>query len=797
MLWPLATTAAAIDSAPDTAAEETRAANSSSLPSVVVTARFKKEREIETPISMTVLDGENLSDSHISEARDLPEKVAGLTVVVPNPRLTTLGIRGLSSNAYNDGLESSVGLFVDGVYMGKQGFSIFDLVDIDRIEVLRGPQGTLFGKNTTAGALLIHTREPSETYESTLEASVGNYLSRQMRGTVSGPLADEELSGRLTGYLTLRNGMIENRTNGELQNDRDRKGLRGQLLWKPSDDLKGRFIFEYGGIDERCCSYPLVAPQRAVVLARDEYMEYWRPSLNAYDRIADGDEPLHVNVRQLGASAEWVWTLSPRQQVTSITAWRDWQFQPQTGDNTALRLVTGGTTNGQSQFTQELRLASRFESFDLTTGLFLMHQDTGGREDAYLHDQLSDWVFGGLIRQQAPFATQSNTGAALHVLIPVETLNGMTIRTPYSQKLDSAAAFGSMDWHLTPQWDLTVGLRYSKEWKSAIVSRTRTGGNPSASPLSLTDNLAPLGALIGQDLSGYTFKGLLDSVAGGDYARSNDYSEGDLSGQMALTYKLDPEHTLYASVARGYKSGGVNLGVTGNSVKPIFKPETATSYEVGSKNTFFNRRVSLSAAVYHTDIKDYQAFTFDDEQTLLPNPRMNNLLNVGAVTLDGVEIESTSLLFYGLFAHLGLAYNRAITGDFKNAPDEDTRTNTKDLSGQQLYNAPLWSGNVALEQMLPLADRFQGAVALEYSYRTETYGTVERGRATYIDAYGLANARFSLIDIDRVWQVTLWARNLLDKDYIATVQPLYGVGDYGAFAGDPRTVGMTMRFDFR
>jgi iron complex outermembrane receptor protein len=176
---------------------------------------------------------------------------------------------------------------------------------------------------------------------------------------------------------------------------------------------------------------------------------------------------------------------------------------------------------------------------------------------------------------------------------------------------------------------------------------------------------------------------------------------------------------------------------------------------------------------------------------------MTNLLNVGAVTLDGVELESTGILFYGLFAHLGLAYNRAITTDFKNAPNEDSRKNDKDLSGQQLYNAPLWSGNLGLEQMLPLSDAFQGAIALEYSYRTGTYGTVEHGRATYIDRYGLANARFSLVDINREWRVTLWVRNLLDQNYIAAVQPLYGVGDYGAFAGDPRTIGMTLRFDFR
>lgn len=765
------------------------------LPQVVVTARRQEERALAVPIALTVVDGAALADAGLRSVTDLQERVAGLVVTVPSPRLTSLTIRGLGSNAYNDGLEGSVGLFVDGVYLAHAGMSVFDFIDLDRIEVMRGPQGTLFGKNTTAGVVHVLTQPPRPYFSADVDSVVGNNGYRELRGTVTGPLADERLAGRLTGYWSQRDGFFNDLHDADQPNERARGSLRGQLLWTPHASLRGRLIAEYATLDEDCCVFPLVAPVRPAVSARDAYMEYRRSSTDPYDRVSDNDSPSRVESRLHSLSAAFEWDLAHGQQLSSLTAWRDWNNRALGVDGTSLELVDGDIRTRYRQFSQELRVNRQFENADAVVGLYYLRLDIHGSERAVLGADLTDWVFGGLIREQLPFATRANTGAALHLLVPPQTLAGTRIFTPYSQQTDSLAGFGSINWHLTDRLDLTTGLRYTYERKTAQVDRSRSGGNPGASPLSLTDNLAPLGALIGQDLGALTFAGLIDSVAGGSYTRADERSEGNYSGQLVASYKLTNKTMAYASVARGYKAGGINLGVIGDTLKPTFKPEIATAYELGSKGAFLDDRLSLALAAYHTDVRDYQALTFDEEVSFVADPRQTNLLNVSAVRLRGVELDGIALLPHGLTARAGIAYSRAITTDFKNAPDEDTRRNTKDLSGQPLYNAPTWSGNAGLEHTYRLTDTVQSHAALDYAFKSSYHATAERGRASFVDGHGLTHLRLGLRHASG-WDLGIWVRNLFDTEYLAAVYPLYGVGDYGAFAGDPRTYGINVRGAF-
>lgn len=779
------------------------------LEEVMVTARRREERAQDVPVSLAVLDGEALGKAGLTLPTDLQERVPGLIVSVPNARLTSYTIRGLGSSSANDGIESSVGLFLDGVYLGRQGLSMFDLIDLDRVEVLRGPQGTLFGKNTTAGAINLVTRAPTWDDETTIEATLGNAGARLLRGSASRVLVDNELAGRLTGYISRRDGLIENRYNGERLNARNRYGLRGQLLWAPTQGVSGRFIAEYGDTDEACCVYPLIAPVRRAVSARDEYMEYQRPSLNVYDRVTDSDQPTHTQMTQRALSAEFDVNLGERHKLTAISAYRNWYFLPLNDDATSLHLATTSTLNRHRQLSQELRIDSDFEHFDSVVGLYYLHQDLQGREVIELGDDIVGWVFGGLIRQNVlPFATESNTGPLLYAVIPPRTLDGMTITTAYGQVSDSAGGFASVNWHLTPWAELTTGLRYTHEWKRATVSRMREGGDPNATVLSAGDpGLALLDQALGTDLYSLGFGGLLDSVAGGPFERDNTREEGNYSGQLALSFKLAPDLMTYVSAARGYKGGGINLGVTGSTIQPTFKPEQATSIETGIKGRFFDRRLSAALTVYNTEVKDYQALTFDDEQTLLPNPRQTNLLNVGKVRLRGVELDSYGYAAPGLLLRGGMAYSDAVTLDFKNAPNEDralgiggVSTNAgalyRDLSGETLYNAPRWSGTAGAEYTWTAESGRELSAALDYAGRSGYWATVEHGRASYIHGYGIANVRAGWRSSDRQWEVTLWTRNLFNRQYTATVYPLYGVGDYGAFAGDPRTYGMTARLYF-
>ncbi len=766
------------------------------LAEVIVTARRREEGALQVPVSMAVVSGDDLAEAGLFRPQDIQQRTPGMTVSVASPRLTQYTIRGLGSTSQNDGMESSVGLFLDGVYLGRQGLSMFDLVDLDRVEVLRGPQGTLFGKNTTAGALNIATKLPSQTYEASLEGSLGDQAFRQARGSVTGPLVDGVLAGRLTGYVTQKQGQYTNRYDGSDLNEQNRYGVRGQLLWTPIDSLSARLIAEYGKQDETCCVYPLIV-YRDAVRARDEFMEYERASLNPYDRQADADTRTHSEVEQKAVSVELNWDYAEAQRLTSITAYRHWTAKPTSDDATSLELIPEtGIANDHRQFSQELRINIDDERYNATAGLFYLYQDLTGDERNILGKDIGGWTFGGIIRQALPFATVSNFGPVLYALIPPATLDGMRIDTDTYQKSHSAAAFGSVDWHLSEQFDLTTGLRYTHEWKDAGVLRTRTGGCPNCSVLAATNVLTPLGDLLGIDLRGATFDGLLDGVAGGDYERYTKRDEGNFSGQTALSYKPNDDTNAYVSIALGYKGGGINLGATGDSVPPTFKPEKALSYEIGLKNRWLANRLRTALAIYQTDVDDYQALTFDDEQTLIPNPRQINLLNVGKVRLRGAEAEAQGIAAPGLLLRASAAYNDAVTLDFPNAPDVETRQNTRDLSGETLYNAPRWTVSTGAEYSLRLREAFELYSGLDYYYRSGAWATVEHGEGSYIDAYDIVNARLGLRDAQRRWDVSAFVRNVFDERYLAAIYALYGVGDYGGTAGDERSYGVTLRFNF-
>jgi iron complex outermembrane receptor protein len=809
---PYATTIPVADPKPEDVAPPDQA-EKAVLGEVVVTARKKKERAQDVPISLSVLDGRALAEANLTLPTDLQERAPGLLVSVPNARLTSYTIRGLGSSSANDGIESSVGLFLDGVYLGRQGLSIFDLIDLDRVEILRGPQGTLFGKNTTAGAISIVTKAPTFDRETRVEGTLGSLDGRQLRAGYNDALIEGTLAARISGYWTEREGTIDNIDNGEKLNDRAKRGLRGQLFWIPGLNVTARFIAEYGFVNEHCCSFPLTAPVRPAVQNRDAYMEYHRVGTDYRERRTDSDAPTRSDMRQKALSGEINWEFSDRHKLTSITGWRDWFFLPLNDDATSLELASTSTLNQHRQVSQELRLASDFGFVDLVTGLYFLRQDLHGLERVILGRDLVGWVFGGLIRERVPFATESNTGPLLYTFIPRETLDGMTIDTQYGQLSTSAATFASANWHLTERLDLTTGLRYTYEWKSGDVVRHRYGGNPEASPLSTADPILPildeqfpvLADILGSDLQSFGFNGIVDDVAGGEYARSNKLQEGNYSGQIALSFKLTRDALVYGSVTRGYKGGGINLGFTGETIPPTFRPEEATSYEIGAKARLF-KRMAASLALYHTDVKDYQALTFDEEDTLLQNPRQINLLNVGSVRLRGVELEGYGYALPGLMLRGGAAFTDAITVEFPNAPNEDRQAGFgpvegmnlfKDLSGEVLYNAPRWTATAGAEYSYFFGNGLQPFAALDYSYRTGYWGTVEHGRASYIDGYDIVNARLGLRRSDRLWDVSLWMRNALDRDYVATVYPLYGVGDYGAIPADARTVGATLRVELR
>jgi iron complex outermembrane recepter protein len=794
----------AVQTLPQTPEAPKAESSAAQLDGVVVTARRKKEKIEVVPISMTVLNGDKLADAGLSRPQDIQEQVPNLVVSVPNARLTSYTIRGLGSSSANDGMESSVGLYLDGVYLGRQGLSIFDLVDLDRVEVLRGPQGTLFGKNTTAGVFNVVTKQPTQDFEAKAEAAAGNLGYTQYRGSLNGGLAGDWLAGRITGYSTRRDGTVDNLYDGRRLNNQHRDGARGQLLFTPAENISSRLIAEYGYTSEDGTAF-LLTNYSAKVRARDAYMEYQREPANPYNRVSNDDTRVHFYVRQQAVSNELNWTFSdfPATTLTSITAWRHWYFEPYNDDAMSLRVVPEtGYINDHRQLSQELRLATRVGPVELLGGAFFIRQDLDSNLRVLLGRDAVPWALGGVLRQNCGCdLTKSNSGPALDLVTPFENVEGTRQSTLAVQHSQSRALFGNTDWHITPEWDASLGLRYTEEDKSATVHRRRTqpgtNGNVNFNdPATLTQLPAELFRSIGiSDPRNVTLNLVLDQIAGADYDRDSRYSEGAWSGQFALGYQWLPNVRPYFTLAQGFKGGGINLGAISGSLSDTFKPETATSAELGVKSHFLRRRLTFNAAAYHTLVRDYQALTFDTEPRLLPNPILDNILNVGKVRLQGIEFDGTARPWRFLNLRLAASYSRAVTVDFKNAPNEDTGKSDKDLSGQRLFNAPILTGTAGIELRLPVASHLLGVFGLDESYRSNYYGTPERGRGSYQPGYALTNLTLGLRS-ERGIDVGLLVRNLFDRNYIAAINPLYGVGDYGAIVGDPRTVVLTARARF-
>ncbi|MFT4046236.1 MAG: TonB-dependent receptor [Solimonas sp.] len=734
--------AAAAPPVPDAAAASDDAQQG--LQEVVVTARRRTESAQDVPISMTVLDGDALDQAGLVRPQDIQYRVPNLVVSVPNTRLSSYTIRGLGSTSFNDGMESSVGLFLDGVYLGRQGLSIFDLVDLEQIEVLRGPQGTLYGKNTTAVAINITTRKPEQSFSANAEASFGDEDFRQYRGTVTGPLLDGTLAGRLTAYSTTREGTIHNvNTSGDAPptlNNWNKQGVRGQLLWTPTAALSGRFIAEYGRQNEHCCVFLSSSDAGKLVPLRDAAVGYDRLPANPYARLVDNDADTTTRVDQRALSAQFDYAFGERQTLTSITAWRHWHYVPATdGDGSGLDITPlAGVIDDHMQFSEELRFAGSWdETLDYTAGLYYLRQHLNGLERVWFGEDAAAW--------NSKEAVLRNAGAAAILLEPnidnivwPDILAGGGRLTSGVQRDDSRAAFAQVTWHATSRLSLTPGLRYTQERKNARVVRNLVDFAGYDPPPCQGEVVLILTCMYAQQQA---FDNLRTNALGGlengevyDYA--GDMEEINWSGQLSAGCRIADDVQAYASYAQGVKAGGFNLGVVNESSKPTFEPEKAQALELGLKSRFWRRRALANLALYQTRVTDYQALTYTPGEAIATVP--DNLVNGGKVRLRGIELETALRPTPHLNLRAAGAYNRAVYLEFPDAPraPEDTplppaAPTFQDLRGKPLYNAPLW---------------------------TATAGA--------------------------------------DYDYYSAVLANQGTGTYGVIPGDPRTWGITLRGNF-
>ncbi|WBH37745.1 Pesticin receptor [Pseudomonas aeruginosa] len=731
------------------------------LGKVTVTARRREEDSQKVPTPITVLGGETLEAQRISRVQDLQQVLPSVNVAYIHARQSSVAVRGIGNNPASDGLEGSAGIYLDNVYLGRPGMAVFDLLDIEQLELLRGPQGTLFGKNTTAGVLNISTRAPTFTAERTVEVSGGQDGYFQGRGTVSGPLG-ETLAGRLSAYRTRDDGCIKNIHDDNYLNGGERQGARGQLLFEPNEDFSLRWIADYNEEDSSNGSMVVYGAaerfwQRAALVGASPLRDPQRRKVNINGRQ-------HVSVHQGGSSLEANWNLAGGYRLTSISAYRYWHFTPANDEQLNVSAINDtGVEVHDRQFSQEIRLASPTGgAFDYVVGAYAFRQNLGNKT----------------FTSYGPLADLYLLGANLGALNDTYSKANGKIET------DSFALFAQGTWHLTERLDFTAGLRGTYEEKNAKVERFAPLGGAAVGGVGAAVRNGQLGAYDSGDLSQYNFAP---------------------SALLSLSYQFSDDLLGYASLSHGEKSGGVNLAVgsapSAGADSLLVGPERANDAELGLKSTLFDRRLLLNANLFWTGIHGYQATTL--YQAPGSTQLVQVLANAGSVRSRGLEFEATALPLRGLTLNFNGSYNDVTYLSFKDAPcpaEVSTRPGAPsscDLTGQRVVGASKWIANLNGEYQWRLDDRFQPYVSASYAYRSAAEGTLDNSDLSKIDGYALVNLAAGLrSDLgDGQLDTSVWLKNAFDKDYYLSAFASIN-GSYTASVGQPRTLGVSLRYDF-
>jgi len=759
-----------------TPADAVSDAGPNTLEPIVVTARLRQEDAQAVPISLSVVNSLAIEQTFSNNIAQVALLVPSVNYTSPNPRNTALTIRGLGSSVVaiaqsNDGLDPGVGFYVDQVYHGRPATAAFDFVDLDRIEVLRGPQGTLFGKNTTAGAINITSKAPTWQPEHAAEMSGGNDGYYQAKAYVSGPLRSDTLAGRVSAVITGRHGVLDNVTTGGENNDVHNDAARGQLLYAPSSAFRLRLTADYSKFDSNCCTQVYFGVGTTLKPAPRQYpalavgVGYAPPSLDPYDRLADIDAALRVATNEGGVAAIADWDLG-LVTLTSVSAWRWWNWDAANDrDYTRLSIQTlQHIPSRQDQYSQELRIGSNgSHAVDYTAGLYWYGQTLTGEPITVYGPLATYWLLGS-----AP-------------LYPANLLDGYGTDGHTRFHSDSYAAFGEATWHVTDRLAATGGLRYTQEEKNGRYDSTVSGG-------LATTNLQ----LIRAQLSILRPQSYTASVA-----------DGSPSGRVSLAYTWTDGIMTYASYARGEKSGGINMSglpLDANNQPAlrtaVVKPEHDTTVELGLKALLFDRRVSLNADVYNTRVRDYQANVVDTA----PGALRGYLANIEAVEAKGVEVDAAFRSAAHFTGYASAAWTDGKYLSYQDGPcpleSIGSTTTVCDLSGRPLPGTPHSAYSMGGEYVGPTRVWSQSGewyLRADFTSRSDIYGDASDSRYTLIRGYSVVNASFGVRVASR-WNAALWARNLLGGDYMQnlTVQ----AGNSGLVVGtpsDPRTWGLTLR----
>jgi iron complex outermembrane recepter protein len=747
---------------------------------VVITSRRRLEVLQDVPIPISVIGSKQIDDAGTFNVNRVKEFVPSLQLYTSNPRNTGVNIRGLGSpfGLTNDGLDPGVGYYVDGVYYARPAAATIDFIDVERLEVLRGPQGTLFGKNTTAGAINITSRKPSFKPGGIFEVSYGNYGYIQARSSITGPLS-KKLAARLSFSGTQRDGVIENISTLKRTNEINNLGLQGQLLFNPSTNTS--IILRADISRQRPDGYAqviagVVKTNRAPYRQFDSIissLKYVLPSRNAFDRVIDHDSPWKSD-NDLGGASLTVDSKIGQGTFTSTTAWRFWDWGPSNDrDFTGLSVLSKSQNPATHRnWSQEIRYAGELSSrLSGVVGLFYINQTV--KIDGTEESGSAQWRF-----------SQSSTSP---LWATPGLFEGYGISTKASIQSTSAALFANADYKLAETFHIISGVRFNYDKKDVNYNRTTYGGLQTSDP-----------ALIALKNSVYSSQ---------FYSISAD--ETNFTYLFTLAYRPSQRINIFSTYSTSFKPVGVNVaglptknGAADTSLA-VIRPENVRHFELGIKTTPIKDFV-LNLTIYNTTISDYQTNVQSPELGV----NRGYIANAEKVRIRGVELDANYKVNSHFSFFTAAAFNDGKYIRFVNAPLplEETGKSVggvqvafKDISGGRLPGISNWSVSAGGEYNTPVS--FLGKagkffVALDAFYRSSFSSSPSPSMFLNVDGYVLANGRFGF-RANNGLSAFFWGRNIFSKNYFEQLLPAGGnAGHYAGVLGDPATYGVTLRYNF-
>ena len=788
-------------------------AQTAEIDEIVVTANKREQSLQDVPVSVSVTSGETIQRAAIVDILDLQTSVPSLRVnQLQSSAQTNFTIRGYGNGANNPGIEPAVSVYIDGVPRTRTASALADLPTVERIEVLSGPQSTLFGKNASAGVISVSTLLPEDSFGGMIEATGGNYGARIIKGTMTGPLSDT-VSYRLSASDNSSDGYGTNIITNSGVNNRDRSAIRGQLLFEPADDLTIRLIADYNEIDEVCCSASSLvygaASQVAIGVAASKGLattpiDPWARNLNMNfdpsNKLVGKGVSVQID-KDLGYATLTSITSSRRQSLRS-------DFD---ADFTAADILGDNRVDYDfDNLTQEFRLTSNGDGdLQWMVGMFYSDEDVHSERTVHYGDDVGPFaeflIAGGLsaagMGDQVVAAGGGLNLVSLLLTSTPGTLDGTTALTgtwfipgtgnvdeTFDMSAEALSIFTQMDYSFSDQLTVTLGLNYTEDEKDVTPS-VIVVDDFAALPLTAVG----LGALAGLQL----FPPFPDYGPG--TSETGNFKSDDLTHTLRLAYDINDSMTVYASHSTGFKATSVNMSVDGRTPgNRAADPEEATNIEVGLKASFDNGYLNL--AYFDQTIEGFQSNVFGGTGF--------NLENAGEETHEGIELDSVFALSENLVVGLSAMYIDAVYNEFLNGTCDDTGLSepqytcpagqsTVDLSGQSPAGVHELSYNINATYNFEVSGGIDGFFRLEYLHEKDVkvadlipFNLASRGSDNLNASLGFSSETGG-------WDAMIWGRNLTDHETLLSAFPTPGQpGSFNGYPNPPRTYGLTLRKHF-